>query len=140
MAYHDDNLCGNLLFMLHNKQNPGMVLSRTITGIVFVKQLSSLFYQSCQCFLIVQADCGFYQLAAFENQQAGDAHDSKFFCQLRIIINVAFGNLDIAVLLSEGFQNRSLHTAGAAPGCPKINENCLGRVGNLLLKVCCSNF
>lgn len=57
MAYHDDNLCGNLLFMLQNKQNPGMVLSRTITGIVFVKQLSSLFYQSCKRFLIVQADC-----------------------------------------------------------------------------------
>lgn len=53
--------------MLQNKQNPGMVLSRTITGIVFVKQLSSLFYQCCQRFLIVQTDCGFYQLAAFEN-------------------------------------------------------------------------
>lgn len=78
--------------MLKNKQNPGMVPSKTITGILFVKKL---FYQCCQRFLIVQADCGFYQLAAFENQQAGDAHDSKFFCQLRIIVNVAFGNLDI---------------------------------------------
>ena len=54
--------------MLKNKQNPGMASSKTITGILFVKKLSSgLFYQCCQRFLIVQADCGFYQLAAFEN-------------------------------------------------------------------------
>ncbi len=123
--------------MPKNKENPGMVSLKNHNRDFFVKKL---FYQCCQRFLIVQADCGFYQLAAFENQQAGDAHDSKFFCQLRIIINVAFGNLDIAVLLSKGFQNRSLHTSGAAPGCPKINENCLGRIGNFLLKVCCSNF
>ena len=47
--------------MLKNKQNPGMVPSKTITGILFVKQSKrSLFYQCCQRFLIVQADCGFY--------------------------------------------------------------------------------
>lgn len=43
--------------MLQNKENPGMVPSKTITGILFVKQSSSLFYQCCQRFLIVQADC-----------------------------------------------------------------------------------
>lgn len=58
-----------VLFLLPDKENPGMASSKTITGILFVKKLSNgLFYQCCQRFLIVQADCGFYQLAAFENQ------------------------------------------------------------------------
>ena len=40
--------------MLQNKENPGMVPSKTITGIFFFKKLSSgLFYQCCQRFLIV---------------------------------------------------------------------------------------
>lgn len=44
--------------MLKNKENPGMASSKTITGIFFVKQSKrSLFYQCCQRFLIVQADC-----------------------------------------------------------------------------------
>lgn len=46
--------------MFKNKENPGMVPSKTITGILFVKQSKlCLFYQCCQSFLIVQADCGF---------------------------------------------------------------------------------
>lgn len=40
--------------MLKNKQNPGMVPLKNHNRDFFVKKL---FYQCCQRFLIVQADC-----------------------------------------------------------------------------------
>lgn len=75
-------------------------------------------------FLGLNTHKAFYLNAVFKINNGGNGHYAKFHCNLSALINVDFSNGDFAFkVLSNLINNRSNHFAGAAPGCPKINNN-----------------
>ena len=66
-----------------------------------------------------------YQLAnllsVLEEQDGGDVADAELYCQLFVLLDVAFADDDLAVILLGKFaDDRSQHAARTAPCCPEI--------------------
>ena len=69
------------------------------------------------------ADALLDHLAVSHNDESGDRHNTEFLGKLVFFVNVDLADDDIVALVCNLFNDRSDHTAGAAPGCPEIEKN-----------------
>ena len=74
--------------------------------------------------LALNADGLAYLFAVPESDQRGDAEHAEALSDVRVIVHIELADLDLAAyLLLELIEDRALHTAGAAPLRPEINDN-----------------
>ena len=71
-------------------------------------------------------------LAILENDEIGNGVDAKLDGEIAIFIDIDFANFDCGQFFGDLIQNGNLHTAGAAPRCPKVNQREAG--GDEILK------
>jgi hypothetical protein len=79
-------------------------------------------------------------LAPFEEQQGGDTGDTKALCNAWVIVNIHFADTDSRILAGQFIDHGSDLTAGSAPGCPKINEDCPIGLQHISVKIVISEF
>ena len=114
-----------------------LVLSRTSLYIMDKHKLSyELIHEDetlIMAELLVTADgkvwiSGFGEdLTVLQNHQRGDRHDPVAVCQFRLLVDIDLADLDVFSLFGDLIQDRTYHTAGAAPAGEEIKQN--GLVG-----------
>ena len=80
-----------------------------------------------------------YYLAFLHNYEGGDAHYAKLACKLCFLIDVYLAYLDVGAFCGDLLNDGGYHTAGSAPGCPKVEQNRLVGIEDLIFKVICIN-
>lgn len=88
-----------------------------------------------QMTLLNRANNLFNHNAVLEDQKGRDAADAILYRNVRVGIDVHFGNFQFTIKFAgEFFNNGGDHFAGAAPNSPKINQNRGLGIKNFALK------
>ena len=83
----------------------------------------------------MEADGAAGESAVFAEDQSGNAADAKLGSQARFFIDIYFAELYRGFFLRQFFHEGGEHTAGPAPGRPKIDADGLCRLDDFLFKI-----
>src|SRR5512139_3307866 len=85
-------------------------------------------------------DLGGFDLAVLEQHQCRDAADAVLGRRLRVLVDVQFGDLDLAGVFARDFlEHRADHLAGTAPLRPEIHQYRTRCLEYILIERCIRN-
>src|SRR4051812_19090189 len=85
--------------------------------------------------LALGADHALHRLTVLEDDERGDAHDVEPPGDVRVVVDVQLGDLELAgLLVGDLVEDRGDHLARTAPLGPEVDEHRLARAGDLLVE------